>query len=88
MSGIALTRVGASIGRGALVFFGVPIDGLALLVTVVAIPLGIGVLLALVPLFALGYVASAYWLGRMIIGAPGPVHWPPWWALPCYKRLR
>jgi cytoskeletal protein CcmA (bactofilin family) len=64
------TRVGASIGWGALLFFGVPILAVLLLVTIVAIPLGIGVLLALVPLYAFGYAATAYWLGRVIVGPP------------------
>src|SRR6266545_1205061 len=59
------TRIGASIGWGLLVFFGLPIVAILALVTVVGIPLGIGVLAALGLIYALGYCASAWVLGRL-----------------------
>src|SRR6266545_1651003 len=61
------TRIGASIGWGLLVFFGLPIVAILALVTVVGIPLGIGVLAALGLIYALGYCASAWVLGRLIL---------------------
>jgi hypothetical protein len=66
------TRTGASIGWGFLLFFGIPIIGVLLLVTLVGIPLGIAFLLAVVPLYSLGYVASTYYVGRRVLGPPRP----------------
>jgi len=64
------TRIGASIGWGLLVFFGLPILAILALVTVVGIPLGVGVLAALGLIYALGYSASAWILGRSILRTP------------------
>jgi cytoskeletal protein CcmA (bactofilin family) len=64
---------GASIGWGALVFFGVPVAGVVALVTLVGIPLGIGLFLALVPLYVVGYVTSTFVLGRMILRESGRI---------------
>jgi hypothetical protein len=61
---------GSSIGWGLLLFFGIPIVAVILLITLLGIPLGIGLLLAIAPLYALGYVASGYFLGRRIISPP------------------
>lgn len=61
------TRIGPAILWGLLAFFGVPVLALLALVTVVGIPLGIGVLGALGLLYALGYGASAWILGRSIL---------------------
>jgi hypothetical protein len=66
------TRTGAAIGWGFLLFFGIPILGVLLLVTLVGIPLGIAFLLAVAPLYALGYVASTYYVGRRVLGPPRP----------------
>jgi hypothetical protein len=63
-------RTGASIGWGLALFFGVPILAVLLLVTVLGIPLGIGLLLLIAPLYALGYTAAAFFLGRRIVGPP------------------
>lgn len=63
-------RTGASIGWGLALFFGIPILAVLLLVTVLGIPLGIGLLLLIAPLYSLGYIAAAYFLGRRIIGPP------------------
>jgi Na+-transporting methylmalonyl-CoA/oxaloacetate decarboxylase gamma subunit/cytoskeletal protein CcmA (bactofilin family) len=64
------TAVGASIGLGIAAAVGLPIIGLALLASVIGLPLGAVVLLALGFLYTLGYVASAYFLGRLILRPP------------------
>jgi hypothetical protein len=66
----ARTRIGPSIGWGLLAFFGLPILGILALVTVVGIPLGLGLLAALGLIYALGYSASAWILGRSILRTP------------------
>jgi cytoskeletal protein CcmA (bactofilin family) len=64
------TAVGASIGLGIAAAVGLPIVGLILLATVFGLPLGAILLLALGFLYTLGYVASAYFLGRIILPPP------------------
>jgi hypothetical protein len=61
------TRIGPSIGLGLLLFFGLPILAIIALVTIVGIPLGIGLLAALLLIYALGYSAAAWILGRSIL---------------------
>lgn len=67
---VAANRVGASIGWGVLAFIGLPILGVLLLVTILGIPLGLAILLALWLLYLLGYLASAIVLGRRLIRPP------------------
>jgi hypothetical protein len=69
------TRIGPSIGLGLLLFFGLPLLAIIALVTVVGIPLGLGLLAALLLIYALGYSATAWILGRSI------VHEPTAWAV-------
>jgi hypothetical protein len=64
------SRAGAAFGWGALALFGVPIAAFLTFLTVVAIPLGLGVLLALGLLYWLGWVGGAFVLGRRLVGAP------------------
>jgi hypothetical protein len=64
------TAVGASIGLGIAAAIGLPIVGLLLLASVLGLPLGVVVLLTLGFLYMLGYVASAYFLGRVILRPP------------------
>jgi hypothetical protein len=64
------TQVGPAIGWGLLVFFGLPILAICALVTLVGIPLGLGLLAALGLLYALGYGASAWILGRSLLRPP------------------
>jgi hypothetical protein len=66
----ARTATGAAIGIGLAVFFGIPVAALLAVVTLVGIPLGIVLLLALLPLYAIGYTTSAWLLGRAIVKAP------------------
>jgi hypothetical protein len=61
---------GLSIGVGAALFFLVPIVAVVLLATIVAIPLGLFVLLALALLYTAGYVVGAHVLGRQLIRPP------------------
>ena len=63
-------RPGASAGWGLLWFFAIPLLGVLLLVTVVGIPLGLGLLLAMLPLYSLGYTMSAWFVGRKVVGPP------------------
>ncbi len=65
------TRIGPAIGLGLLVFFGLPILAGLALVTVVGIPLGLVVLAALLLIYALGYSATGWVLGRSILRRPG-----------------
>ena len=62
---------GPSIGIGFVVVIGLPVLAFIALVTLVGIPFGLGLLLALLPLGALGYVTGAWVLGRALVGPPG-----------------
>jgi hypothetical protein len=64
------TGIGPSIGWGLLAFFGLPILGIIALVTIVGIPLGLGILAALGLIYAVGYSAAAWIVGRMIVREP------------------
>jgi hypothetical protein len=66
----ALTRVGASFGFGALLFFLLPIVAVLLIAIIVGIPLGLFLLLAFAFIYTLGYVAGAHALGRIVIKPP------------------
>lgn len=66
----ARTSTGPAIGWGAAIFIGLPIVAVIALATLVGIPLGIGLLLALLPLGALAYVTAAYLLGRRLVKQP------------------
>jgi hypothetical protein len=61
---------GAAIGFGLVVFVGLPVVAVLALVTLVGIPLGLGILLALVPIYTVGYVTSVWLLGRWIVKPP------------------
>lgn len=54
-------------GVGFLAFFLIPIIAFATLFTVVGIPLGIILLLLVIPLYAISYVTAAFALGRRIL---------------------
>ncbi len=61
------TGIGPAIGWGLLAFFGLPILAILALVTLVGIPLGLGVLAALALIYTLGYTATAWIIGRRIL---------------------
>jgi hypothetical protein len=63
----ARERTGPAIAWGIGLFIGLPLAAIAALLTLVGIPLGLLVLLALLPLYAVGYVASAFVLGRTVL---------------------
>lgn len=58
---------GRSILFGLLTFILLPLLGILALVTLVGIPFGIGLLLALLPIYAIGYTSSMWILGRRIL---------------------
>jgi hypothetical protein len=64
------TGVGPSIGWGLLVFSGLPVLGVIASLTIVGLPFGIGVFLALATVYAIGYVAGAHVLGRLLMKPP------------------
>jgi cytoskeletal protein CcmA (bactofilin family) len=66
----ARSSLGPVIGWGVGLFLGLPILAVIAVVTLVGIPLGVGLLLALIPLAWLGYVTSCYLLGRRIVKDP------------------
>jgi len=66
----ASTSIGPTIGWGLLLFFGLPLLAVIALVTLVGIPLGVALLLALLPLYAIGYTTSIWLLGRRLVGPP------------------
>jgi hypothetical protein len=68
-SEVAETRAGRSVAWGVALFLGIPIVAVILLVTLVGLPLGLLLLLALLPLYALGYTTGAWVLGRRLLGA-------------------
>lgn len=65
----ARERLGSSIGWGVGLFFLLPIGSILLLITVVGIPLGVSLLLALAFIYTLGYVVATVAVGSMIMRA-------------------
>ena len=63
--------VGRAIGWGIGLFVGLPLLAVVALITIVGIPFGIGLLLALLPIYAIGYVTSGWLLGRRLVSGPG-----------------
>lgn len=63
----AKAKPGLSALVGLLAFFLIPIIAIAAFFTVVGIPLGVVLLLLLLPLYAISYVAAAFALGRRIL---------------------
>ena len=66
-----------AIGWGVAIMIGVPVLVVVALVTLVGIPFGIGLLLALIPVGAVAYVTCAWILGRRVAGRQTS----PWLAL-------
>lgn len=65
--GAGRTAIGPTIGLGALAFVGLPFVAILAIFTVVGIPLGVGILLALALILATGQVAGVAILGRSIL---------------------
>jgi cytoskeletal protein CcmA (bactofilin family) len=62
----AKARTGRSLLVGVLLFVLIPIIGVIALITVVGIPLGAGLLLAMLPIYGLAYTSSAFVVGRLV----------------------
>jgi hypothetical protein len=63
------SRLGATIGWGAALWFLIPIAAGILLFTVVGTPLGLFLLLGLALIYTLGYVASSVGVGRLVMAS-------------------
>ena len=63
-------RLGATIGFGILWFILLPLVAVLLFVTLVGIPLGLFLLLALALIYSIGYVVGALALGRLVVKVP------------------
>lgn len=66
----ARTGTGPVIGWGLGLFVGLPVLAVAATATLVGIPFGIGLLLGLAMIYALGHTASAWILGRVLVPEP------------------
>jgi hypothetical protein len=80
---VARGAVGPAIGWGIGLFIGLPVIALIALITLVGIPFGIGLLLGLFPIYALGYATSGWLLGRRLVKPPRgrPIAFLAGWAI-------
>ncbi len=67
---VARDEAGRAVGWGLLVGVGLPVASVAVLFTLVGIPLGLLGLLSLALLYAIGYVVAGLALGRAIVKEP------------------
>jgi hypothetical protein len=65
--GVARTAVGPAIGWGLAIVIGLPMLSVAAMATLVGFPLGFGVLLGLILIFAIGQTAGVWVFGRVLI---------------------
>jgi hypothetical protein len=63
-------RAGLAVAVGLGLFIGLPLLAVVAIATLVGLPLGIALLMALLPFWAVGYVAGAWLLGRRLVGEP------------------
>ena len=63
-------RAGLSVAVGLGLFIGLPVLAVVAIATLVGLPLGLALLLALVPVWAVGYVTGCWLLGRRVVGPP------------------
>jgi hypothetical protein len=66
----ARKQIWVAVAVGLAVFIALPVVGVIAAVTLVGLPLGIALLMALVPLWAVGYVTGGWLLGRRLVGPP------------------
>ncbi len=64
------TAIGPMIGLGVALAIGVPIVGVLLSITLLALPLGVALLLGLGIFYGVGYAAGAIGVGRLIVRTP------------------
>jgi len=67
---LAARSIGATIGWGFVMLLGLPIAAVVVMLTLVGIPLGLALLLALWFLFTVGYTVGAFAIGRMLVKPP------------------
>jgi hypothetical protein len=70
VANVGRARPWASLGWGALTFVALPLGGAIAIVTLVGLPLGLGLLLALFFLYSIGVAWSAFVLGRRLWPEP------------------
>jgi hypothetical protein len=69
---VAQERTGRTVAWAAGLFFGLPVVAVVAMATVFGLPLGLGLLLALLPLAAVGYVTGCWVMGQIVMrGRPG-----------------
>jgi cytoskeletal protein CcmA (bactofilin family) len=66
----ARTALGPSVGWGLIMLIGLPILAIVAFITLVGIPFGVGLGLALFMIYAFGYTMSAWILGRRFVTEP------------------
>ena len=64
------TGRGPSVGWGFILLFGLPIAAGLILVTVLGIPLGVALLMALFLIYSIGYTAGMWLVGRTLVKEP------------------
>jgi hypothetical protein len=64
------TATGPSVGWGLILLVGLPLLAVLLLITLVGIPFGVGLLLALLLIYSVGYAVGALVVGRWIVKPP------------------
>jgi membrane protease YdiL (CAAX protease family) len=71
---VAVTRArpGVVVAVGFAVLVGVPVLGVLALISVVAIPFGVVLLLALAAIYLVGFATGAWMLGRLLLAHPRP----------------
>jgi hypothetical protein len=70
VASVGRARPWASLGWGALTFVALPLGGAIAIITLVGLPLGLGLLLALFFLYSIGVSWSAFTLGRLLWPEP------------------
>ena len=71
---VARNEVGPAMGWGIGLAIGLPVVSVAVLLTVVGIPLGLLGLLSVVLLYCLGYLVAALAVGRLVVKEPTSIH--------------
>jgi hypothetical protein len=64
------TATGPSVGWGLILLIGLPLLAVVLLITLVGIPFGVGLLLALLLIYSVGYTLGALIVGGWIVKPP------------------
>jgi hypothetical protein len=64
---VAQERTGRTVAWAAGLFFGLPVLAAVAIATVFGLPLGLGLLLALLPLAAVGYVTGCWIMGKIVM---------------------